>query len=65
MLHEKRAIKNKKHPKVHFWQFLSDSNELLDDASKDKPRALGAVLLEEMYIKRRELRHLSQTIRNG
>jgi hypothetical protein len=62
MSHEYLTSKNK-NPKVHFQQYLYNSNEPRDDISGASPSELETELLEDSYLMRRRFRHIAQDIR--
>ena len=66
MSHSTYAIKNKhqKHPKVYFQQYLYNSNEPVDDISRDVPAELEAELLEDSYLMRRQFRRMAKKMRS-
>lgn len=57
-------VKQQKHPKVFFEQYLLYSREPIDDFSNDSPPELEAELLENSLSMKRRFRHIAQRLRN-
>lgn len=62
MSHEYLVDKNK-NPKVHFQEYLRNSNEPGDDISGALSAELDTELLGNSYSMRRRFRHIAQNIR--
>jgi hypothetical protein len=56
---------HKKHPKVHFQQYLSNAREPADERSHYSAPELEAELLENGYDMKRRFRHLAKTWRHN